>query len=230
MAAHQAPLSLGFSRQKHWSVFAISFSNAWKVKVKSLSCVWLFATPWTAAHQAPPSMGFLRQEYWFVVSLPNPLAAAAAKSLQLCQTLCSPIDGSPPSFPIPGILQARTLEWVTISFSKAWKWKVKVKLKSLSRVQLLATPWIAAYQAPPSMGFLRQEYWIVVSLPNPLRYLHINTSNKAHFLGRLYKIILRFVLLCCILLCWGPHIMSRVPSRPPDLTLEKSVCRSGSNS
>ena len=104
-----------------------------------------------------------------------------------------------------------------------------MKLKSLSRVQLLATPWIAAYQAPPSMGFLRQEYWIVVSLPNPLRYLHINTSNKAHFLGRLYKIILRFVLLCCILLCWGPHIMSRVPSRPPDLPLEKYICRSEGN-
>ena len=76
-------------------------------------------------------------------------AAAAAKSLQLCPTLCDPIDGSPPGFPVPGILQARTLEWVAISFSNAWKWKVKVK--SLSRVQLLATPWTAAYQAPPSM-------------------------------------------------------------------------------
>ena len=84
-------------------------------------------------------------------------AAAAAKSLQSCPTLCYPIDGSPPGSPVPGILQARTLEWVAISFSNAWKWKVKVK--SLSRVQLLATPWSAAYQAPPSMGFSRQEYW-----------------------------------------------------------------------
>ena len=74
-----------------------------------------------------------------------------AKSLQSCPTLCDPIDGSPPGSPIPGILQARTLEWVAISFSNAWKWKVKVK--SFSRVQLLATPWTAAYQAPPSMGF-----------------------------------------------------------------------------
>ena len=81
---------------------------------------------------------------------------AAAKSLQLCPTLCDPVDGSPPGSPIPRILQARTLEWVAISFSNAWKWKVKVK--SLSRVQLSATPWTAAYQAPPSMGFSRQEY------------------------------------------------------------------------
>ena len=90
---------------------------------------------------------------------------AAAKSLQSCPILCDPIDGSPPGSPIPGILQARTLEWVAISFSKAWKWKVKVK--SLSLVQLLATPWTAAYQAPPSMGFSRQEYWNGVSLPSP---------------------------------------------------------------
>ena len=83
-------------------------------------------------------------------------AAAAAKSLQSCPTLCNPIDGSPPGSPIPWILQARTLEWVAISFSKAWKWKVKVKL--LSPVWLLATPWTAAYQVPPSMGFSRQEY------------------------------------------------------------------------
>ena len=80
-------------------------------------------------------------------------AAAAAKSLQSCPTLCNPRDGSPPSSPVPGILQARTLEWVAISFSNAWKWKVKVK--SLSRVQPSATPWTAAYQAPPSMGFSR---------------------------------------------------------------------------
>ena len=83
--------------------------------------------------------------------------AAAAKLLQSCPTLCDPIDGSPPGSPVPGILQARTLEWVTISFSNAWKWKLKVK--SLNRVQLLVTPWTAAYQAPPSMEFFRQEYW-----------------------------------------------------------------------
>ena len=90
--------------------------------------------------------------------------AAAAKSLQSCLTLCDPIDGSPPGSPIPGILQARTLEWVAISFSNAWKWKVKVK--SLSCVRLLATPWTAAYQAPPSMGFPRQEYWSGLPLPS----------------------------------------------------------------
>ena len=92
-------------------------------------------------------------------------AAAAAKSLQSCPTLCDPIDSSPPGSPVPGILQARTLEWVAISFSNTWKWKGKVK--SLSRVQLLATPCTAAYQAPPSMGFSRQEYWSGVPLPSP---------------------------------------------------------------
>ena len=92
-------------------------------------------------------------------------AAAAAKSLQSCPTLCDPIDGSPPGSPVPGILQARTLEWVAISFSSAWKWKVKGKL--LSCVRLLATPWTAAYQAPPSMGFSRQEYWSWVPSPSP---------------------------------------------------------------
>ena len=91
-------------------------------------------------------------------------AAAAAKSLQSCLTLCDPIDGSPPGSPIPGILQARTLEWVAISFSNACKWKVKVK--SLSRVWLFATSWTAAYQAPPPMWFSRQEYWSGVPLPS----------------------------------------------------------------
>ena len=90
--------------------------------------------------------------------------AAAAKSLQSCPTLCDPIDGSPPGFPVPGILQARTLEWVAISFTNAWKWKVKGKL--LSRVRLLATPWTAAYQAPQPMGFSRQEYWSGVPSPS----------------------------------------------------------------
>ena len=84
-------------------------------------------------------------------------AAAAAKSHQSCPTLCSPIDGSPPGSPIPGILQEATLEWAAISFSSAWQWKVKVK--SLSCVRLLATPWTVAHQAPLSMGFPRQEYW-----------------------------------------------------------------------
>ena len=87
----------------------------------------------------------------------NVAAAAAAKSLQSCLTLCDPIDGSPSEAPVPGILQTRTLEWSAISFSNAWKWKVKVKL--LSYVWLSATPWTAAYKAPPSMGCSRREYW-----------------------------------------------------------------------
>ena len=87
-----------------------------------------------------------------------------SKSLQLCPTLCNPTDGSPPGSPIPGILQARTLEWVAISFSIAWKWKVKVK--SLSWVRLVATPWTATHQAPLSMGFSRQEYWSGLLFPS----------------------------------------------------------------
>ena len=94
------------------------------------------------------------------------LACLLAKSLQSCLTLCDPIDSSPPGSPIPGTLQARTLEWVTIAFSNAGRWKVKVK--SLSHVWLLATPWTTAYQAPLSMGFSRQEYWSGVPLPSPL--------------------------------------------------------------
>ena len=100
---------------------------------------------------------------WFHVC--EVAAAAAAKSLQSCPTLCDPVDGSPPGSPVPGILQASTLEWVAISFSNAGKWKVKEK--SLSRVRLLATPWTAAYQAPLSMGFSRQEYWSRLPLPSP---------------------------------------------------------------
>ena len=89
-------------------------------------------------------------------------AAAAAKSLQSCLTLCDPRDGNPPGSAVSGILQERTLEWVAISFSSAWKWKVKVK--SLSRVWLLATPWTAAHQVPPSMGFSTQKYWECVAI------------------------------------------------------------------
>ena len=88
------------------------------------------------------------------------------KLFTIFQKLCDPIDGSPPGSLVPGILQARTLEWVAISFSNAWKWKVKVK--SLSRVRLFETPWTAAHQAPPSMGFSRQEYWSGVPLPSPI--------------------------------------------------------------
>ena len=90
----------------------------------------------------------------------------AAKLLQSCLTLCDPMDCSLPGFSVQGILQARTLQWVAISFSNAWKWKVQVKL--LSHVQLLATLWTAAYQAPPSMGFSRQQYWSGVPLPSPI--------------------------------------------------------------
>ena len=105
---------------------------------------------WSSALQADclPSETPGKHQWW--------AAAAAAKLSQSCPTLCDPINGSPPGSPVPGILQARALEWVAISFSNEWKWEVKVK--SLSCVQLFETPWTAPYQAPPSMGFSRQEY------------------------------------------------------------------------
>jgi len=104
-------------------------------------------------------------DVWWLFTIHTDCPRCTAKSLQSCPTLCDPIDGSPPGSSVTGILQARTLEWVAISFSNAWQWKVKVK--SLSHVQLLATPWTAAYQAAPSMGFSRQEYWSGLSLPSP---------------------------------------------------------------
>ena len=113
------------------------------------------------------------QRHWAtkIHLMPAAAAAAAAKLLQSCPTLCDPIDGSPPGSPVPGNLQARTLEWVSISFSNAWKWKGKVR--SLSCVRLFAIPWTAAHQAPPSMGFPRQEYWSGVPLPSPIIRLAI---------------------------------------------------------
>ena len=120
----------------------------------------------TSLYSLTKISNFYPQPQLLVTTILLSVSTAAAKSLQSCPTLCDPIEGSPPGSPIPGILQARTLEWVAISFSDAWKWKIKVKF--LSRVRLLATSWTAAYQAPPSMGFSRQEYWSGVPSPSPL--------------------------------------------------------------
>ena len=129
------------------------------------------------------------------------MISAAAKSRQSYPTLGDPTDSSSPGSRVPGILQARTLEWVAISFSNAWKWKVKVK--SLSRVRLLATPWTAAFQAPPSMGFSRQEYWSGVplaspwtSLEGPLFYLPCHLKIYYHL-----KLLLAEILLICLPVC-----------------------------
>ena len=131
-------------------------------------------SPWgrkKVRHDLATTKSIAWDSYGLIKNLFCSTATATAKSLQSCLTLCDPIDGSPPGSSIPGILQARTLVWVAISFSNAWKWKVKGK--SLSRVRLLATPWTAAYQAPPSMGFSRQEYWSGVPLPCPLLLKYI---------------------------------------------------------
>ena len=121
----------------------------------------------------------------------NPIICAkSAKSLQSCLTLCDPIDGSLPGSPVPRILQARTLEWVAISFSNAWKWKVKAK--SLSRVRLFATPQTAAHQAPLSMGFSRQEYWSGVPLPSPFL--------RTDILHKFYSLLISFLILAITIL------------------------------
>ena len=131
----------------------------WTEEIGGVLCLWVHgvAKSWT---QLSDFHSFTHSLTHFAAAA----AAAAAKSLQSCPTLCDPTDGSPPGSPIPGILQAKTLEWVAISFSSAWKGKVNVK--SLGRVGLLVTPWTAAYQAPPSMGFSSQEYWSGVPLPS----------------------------------------------------------------
>ena len=152
--AHQAPLSLEFSWQKYWSVLPFPCPGDLPdtaIKPTSPESPTLAGRFFTTS---PPV-----EALWFSLS-------AAAKPLQSCSTLCDPIDSSPSVSAVPGILQARVLEWVAISFSNAWKWKVKGKL--LCHVRLLATPWTAVYQAPPSMGFSRQEYWSGVPLPSPL--------------------------------------------------------------
>ena len=139
--------------------FGFNFINVFYVSHLEKS----FSICWRAGLVVLNSLSFcLSVKLLISPSYLNEILAAAAKSLQSCPTLCNPIDGSPPGSSVPGILQARTLEWVAISFSNAWKWKNKEK--SLSRVRLLATPWTAAYQAPPFMGFSKQEYWSGVPL------------------------------------------------------------------
>ena len=125
--------------------------------------------------------------------------AATAKALQSCPTLCDPIDGSLPGSPIPGILQARTLEWVAISFSNAWKWKVKGK--SLSGVWPSATPWTAAYQAPLSIGFSRQEYWSGVPLPSPKQAVDPHRCNMIPFVGEKRTLSARLCVYLHVYLC-----------------------------
>ena len=130
----------------------------------------------------------------------NGAATAAPKSLQSCLTLCDPTHGSPPGSPVPGILQARTLEWVAIAFSNAWKWKVKVK--SLSLVQLFATPWTATYQAPASIGFSRQEYWSGVPFPSPSNWecdIQIQCSEKG---DRVWSLMTPWIVYFCKSLMW----------------------------
>ena len=131
---------------------------------------WTFLSPW--ANQCVFLMEMLFLSY-----------VTAARLRQSCLTLCNPIDGSPTGSSVPGILQARTLEWVAIYFSNAWKWKVKVK--SFSRVRLFATPWTVAYQAPPSMGFSRQEYWSGV----PFAFSEAMLMNYVFTLDSFFKLV-----------------------------------------
>ena len=142
-------------------------------------------------------------EYYLAIKrkeVPLNAAAAAAKLRQSCPTLCNPIDGSPPGSSVPGTLQARTLEWVAISFSNAWKWKVKVK--SLSCVRLLATPWTAAHQGPRSMGFSRQEYWSGVPLPSPTLKCYNMDKPWKHY-TKWKKPVTQKNMFCVISFTWN---------------------------
>ena len=132
------------------------------------SHVWLWAPPphrWQPTRL--PSLGFSRQEPWSGLPFPSPMHESENESevAQSYPTFSNPRDCSPPGSSVHGIFPARALEWGAISFSNAWKWKMKVK--SLSRVRLLATPWAAAHQAPPSMGLSRQEHWSGSPVPPP---------------------------------------------------------------
>ena len=139
-----------------------------------------------------PRVGYSSQVLGVNLSFYSSYTAAAAKSLQSCPTLCNPRNGSPPGSPVPGILQARTLEWVAISFSNARKWKGKVK--SLSCVWLSATPWTAAYQAPPSMGFSRQEHWSGVPLPSPSSYAALFLKDAIYDVSKVAWLYIRLYL------------------------------------
>ena len=161
--------------------------------------------------------------------------AEDAKSLQSCRTLCDPIDNSPPGFHVPGILQARTLEWVAISFSNAWKWKEKVK--SHSRVRLWATPCTAAHQAPPSIGFSRQEYWSGVPLPYPKAEepeIILPTcwiiEKAREFQKNIYSCFTDYTKPLTVWITTNCGKFLNGNSRPPDLPPEKSLWRSRSNS
>ena len=145
---------------------------------KWIQCLHIFASI-----QYYDNFYFSYSDRWIIVdliciSLKGYLLLLLLSRFMSCPTLCDPIDGSPPGSPVPEILQARTLEWVAISFSK-WKWKVKVK--SLSRVWLFATPWTAAHQAPPSMGFSGQEYWSGVPSPSPKGLPRQHIKKQRHY-------------------------------------------------
>ena len=161
--ACQVPLSVDFSRPEYWNEWPFPSpgdlpNTGIEPRSPASLADFLPVEPSENSWTVFPREG--RQAKWLKITM-----LCYAKSLPSCPTLCDPIDGSLPGFPVPGILQAKTLEWVASSFSNAWNWKEKVK--SLSRVRLLATPRTAAYQAPPSMGFSRQEYWSGVPLPSP---------------------------------------------------------------
>ena len=175
MAAHSSILSWKFHGQRSLvgcSPWGLKESDTTECTQHTSSYENQCANPWCMSAVPLRSPSCCRQlcmwygekePHWHCDSL-IAAAATAAKLLQSCPTLCDSIDGSPLGSSVPGIFQARTLEWVAISFSNAWKWKVKVN--SLSYIRLLAIPWNAAYQAPPSMRFSRQECWSGVPLPS----------------------------------------------------------------
>ena len=167
--------------QETW-IWSLSWEDSLKKGQATHSSILVWRIPWRGESGRLQSMGHKRVRHdWANFSFT--VAAAAAKLLQSCLTLCDSIYSSSPGSTVLGILQARTLEWVAISFSNARKWKVK----SLSRVRLFATPWTTAYQAPPSMGLFRQEYWSRLPLPSPFTLELLPKLKWGHFLNSICK-------------------------------------------
>ena len=189
----------------HPETFLIAFF-IWESKVslnKMRNQQWSQKLLWSAT--ADQSWGQRKQEG-------TEALAAAAKSLQSCPTLRNPIDGSPPGSLVPGILQARTLEWVAIFFSSAWQWNVKVKL--LSRVGLFATPWTAAYQAPLSTGISRQEYWSGLPLPSLGGFWSSSKSRKITSFSKFPQII-------CLCASTRVYLLSEALDQPLSISEEE---------
>ena len=158
------------------------------------------------------------------------LIAAAAKSLQSCLTLCDPIEGSPPGSPVPGILQARTLGWVAISFSNAWKWKVKVKVKSCPT---LHDHMDCSLPASSAHGIFQARLleWVAIAFSIGVPILKFGSYFRIFLMWINFKVFIEFVtilLLFYVLVFW-PWGMGDLSSLTRDQTKMPHVGKQSRN-